>query len=213
MKASPVMFLGLLLPSLAVAGPQYTAADVIRYFQQSNSATAPSNAAPETASAASQQGAVVMGNPANATRKRVVIGPTEDEPLVIPMTGAKAGYALPPAQPAASSTGYDLLVTFELNSATLTPQARANLGTFAQALQDSALAGFRFAVEGHTDSSGPADYNLKLSEARAASVVTYLVSAGVAPERLTSAGFGETRPRLADPEHPDNRRVETRRLE
>jgi outer membrane protein OmpA-like peptidoglycan-associated protein len=53
------------------------------------------------------------------------------------------------------------------------------------------------AVEGHTDNVGKAEYNLDLSERRAAAVRDFLVSQGVVAGRLTSAGFGMTRP-LAD---------------
>ena len=49
-------------------------------------------------------------------------------------------------------------------------------------------------VEGHTDSRGSDEFNLDLSRRRAASVRNFLVEQGVAPARLTSAGFGETQP-------------------
>lgn len=52
----------------------------------------------------------------------------------------------------------------------------------------------RVRVEGHTDRHGSEDYNQRLSEARAASVMNYLVGAGVDAGRLESAGFGESRP-------------------
>ncbi len=52
----------------------------------------------------------------------------------------------------------------------------------------------RISVEGHTDNVGGAEYNLKLSRARAASVVKWLVDNGVDPHRLTSQGFGLERP-------------------
>ena len=69
-----------------------------------------------------------------------------------------------------------------------------------------------FSVQGHTDSSGPAAYNLKLSEKRAAAVVTYLVDkAGIDSSRLSSKGFGEDYP-IADNKtragRAENRRVE-----
>jgi OOP family OmpA-OmpF porin len=49
-------------------------------------------------------------------------------------------------------------------------------------------------LQGHTDSTGPADYNLKLSDRRAASVREYLISKGVSEDRLTSKGYGLTQP-------------------
>ncbi|MFT3710505.1 MAG: putative Ig domain-containing protein [Archangium sp.] len=49
-------------------------------------------------------------------------------------------------------------------------------------------------VEGHTDSAGNAAKNLKLSDARAHAVRTYLIEHGIAPERLEARGFGQTKP-------------------
>jgi outer membrane protein OmpA-like peptidoglycan-associated protein len=66
-------------------------------------------------------------------------------------------------------------------------------------------------VEGHTDSTGDDQHNLELSQARAESVVSYLVKSGIAADRLEAKGFGETRPLQAG-DSPDvlatNRRVE-----
>ena len=66
-------------------------------------------------------------------------------------------------------------------------------------------------VQGHTDTRGSDDYNMELSERRAAAVKAYLVGQGIQSERLESRGYGETRP--VDPaENKDawakNRRVE-----
>ena len=49
-------------------------------------------------------------------------------------------------------------------------------------------------MEGHTDTLGSSESNLILSEKRATNVLNYLVDKGVEKERLTSLGFGETRP-------------------
>ena len=69
-----------------------------------------------------------------------------------------------------------------------------------------------FSIEGHTDSSGRASYNLKLSERRAKSVLDYLVNkSGVSPSRLTSKGFGEEYP-IADNKTRDGR-AQNRRVE
>lgn len=66
-------------------------------------------------------------------------------------------------------------------------------------------------IYGHTDSTGPVAYNQKLSEKRAQAVVNYLVENGVAPERLTARGFGESRPAALNTTsegRQKNRRVE-----
>ncbi len=114
------------------------------------------------------------------------------------------------AAEAAEPKPFDLLVNFEFNSDELTPAAKANLDEFAKALADERLARARFAVEGHTDATGSEGYNLELSERRAAAVVSYLTAKGVATDRFETRGYGKTRPRVADPFNPENRRVETR---
>lgn len=66
-------------------------------------------------------------------------------------------------------------------------------------------------VEGHTDSAGPDDYNMKLSQQRAESVTTYLSSKGVDVGRFTTKWYGESQPK-GDNETKEgkaqNRRVE-----
>ena len=109
-------------------------------------------------------------------------------------------------------SAFDLLVTFEKNSTELTESAQNNLLQFSAALRHPKLSGQRFAVEGFTDASGSVSHNLKLSEARALSVVSFLAELGINPSRLQAKGFGETRMRTADAYDPANRRVETRLL-
>jgi outer membrane protein OmpA-like peptidoglycan-associated protein len=107
-------------------------------------------------------------------------------------------------------SAFDLLVTFDLNSAELTPAARENLDQFAAALQDPRLADERFAIQGHTDATGSEAYNMGLSERRAEAVVDYLASLGIDESHLTAEGLGMSQPRVPDPFDPENRRVETR---
>ncbi|MEM9061429.1 MAG: OmpA family protein [Pseudomonadota bacterium] len=123
-------------------------------------------------------------------------------------TQSSAGTAATEAPP--DPGAYNLMVTFELNSDRLTPIARSNLDEFAKALRAPDLASLRFAVDGHTDSSGSDTYNFGLSARRADAVVRYLTRNGIDGSRLEARGFGETRPVNADPRHPSNRRVETR---
>ena len=89
----------------------------------------------------------------------------------------------------------------------------------SQTILDRIVAGLRgqprlqLLIVGHTDSTGAAAYNLRLSRARAAAVLDYLVTQGIAAERLASEGAGETEP-VADNATEDgralNRRVEFR---
>jgi outer membrane protein OmpA-like peptidoglycan-associated protein len=125
-------------------------------------------------------------------RERIVDG-------LIPVTGAEQ-----------DSARLDLRIRFEVNAATLTEAGRRQLDELANALASERLADIRVGLHGHTDASGPADYNLKLSQGRAESARKYLIEQhGIAPTRLDAAGFGERRlrPDLA-PEAAGQRRVE-----
>lgn len=117
-----------------------------------------------------------------------------------------------PSQPtvhaAVKRASASLLITFQTNSAELTGSARSSLDVVAQALQAEKLATFRFSVEGHADPRGNPEDNLKLSQARAESVVKYLASRSISRERLEAVGKGDTE--LANPQKPaaaENRRV------
>jgi outer membrane protein OmpA-like peptidoglycan-associated protein len=101
-------------------------------------------------------------------------------------------------------------VLFVTNKSDLLPGAQAKLSEVADALtkQDTEA---KIVVEGHTDSQGGAAYNQDLSQRRAQSVRDYLVTRGIAADRVTSQGFGPTRP-IADNASAEgranNRRVE-----
>jgi outer membrane protein OmpA-like peptidoglycan-associated protein len=105
---------------------------------------------------------------------------------------------------------FDLRVNFEHNSDNLTDEAKTKLTTFATAINSPSLAVARFAVEGYTDATGGEQYNLTLSDRRAAAVVDYLRRLGVDPVRLYAKGFGEVVPVGSNPYDPVNRRVEAR---
>lgn len=104
--------------------------------------------------------------------------------------------------------GFDMRLTFDLDSSALLPEAKANLEVVAAALKDDRLRVAKFKVEGHTDARGSDDYNMNLSIARARSVAEFLVSRDVDPSRILAEGHGESAPLAADPLDPDNRRVE-----
>jgi outer membrane protein OmpA-like peptidoglycan-associated protein len=109
-----------------------------------------------------------------------------------------------------NAVGFDMMVNFELNSATLTPQAMDNLTQVSRALADPRLKGVNFEVDGYTDATGTTAFNNALSERRAQSVRDYLVSQGIPAVRLDPQGFGEASPRATNPYDPVNRRVEIR---
>lgn len=100
-------------------------------------------------------------------------------------------------------------ITFENGSAVLTPAGQAAVVKAADILKSNPTVIVR--IEGHTDSTGSAQSNLELSRARATTVLNSLVALGVARERLSSAGFGESRPKVPDTSAANraiNRRVE-----
>jgi len=125
--------------------------------------------------------------------------------------GTAADCPAPP--PSGAAAKFDLLVNFEFNSDKLTQAAKENLDQFAKALLDPRLKGQKFEIDGHTDATGAEEYNLGLSERRAASVVGYLSSQGLDSSSLIAKGFGKSKPRVADPFSAENRRVETHLLE
>ena len=101
-------------------------------------------------------------------------------------------------------------VLFVSNKSDLLPTAQIKLNEVADALtkQDTES---KIVVEGHTDSQGGATYNQDLSQRRAQTVRDYLVSRGISADRVTSQGFGLSRP-IADNASAEgranNRRVE-----
>jgi outer membrane protein OmpA-like peptidoglycan-associated protein len=127
--------------------------------------------------------------------------------------GATRGICVGTAEECAQTAkpaGFDVMVNFELASATLTPDAVDNLKQVATALADPRLSGAKFAIEGYTDARGTDNFNQGLSTQRAQSVASYLMSQGVPAERLVAVGNGEASPRVPDPYDPVNRRVEMR---
>jgi outer membrane protein OmpA-like peptidoglycan-associated protein len=84
-------------------------------------------------------------------------------------------------------------VTFAVNSATLDPSSTAILDRVANALQNNP-GGARIEVAGYTDNTGARAHNMTLSQARAQSVLTYLVGKGVPAAMLTAKGYGPDAP-------------------
>jgi len=83
-------------------------------------------------------------------------------------------------------------VLFDSGQYTLKPGAREKLAKVSGIIL--AHPGLRIDVEGHTDSIGSDEYNLKLSENRASSVRSYLVSQGVNSGVVTAKGYGKAKP-------------------
>jgi len=84
-------------------------------------------------------------------------------------------------------------VYFAKDRDTILASSHKILDSVAEVLADNPFI-TKIRVEGHTDSEGPNDFNLELSQRRAESVIAYLVSKGIDAERLEAKGFGEEAP-------------------
>ncbi len=104
---------------------------------------------------------------------------------------------------------FDAGILFATGSSTLSADAQESLSKFAQTLLNNPET--NIAVSGHTDNTGSDAINNPLSEKRAASVVNFLVSKGVASSRMTSVGNGSNQPVASNSTaegRTKNRRVE-----
>jgi outer membrane protein OmpA-like peptidoglycan-associated protein len=87
---------------------------------------------------------------------------------------------------------YAKTILFDTGKASIKKQSAEVLNDIVGILKEYSNA--QFNIEGHTDSSGSAKFNKTLSQSRAKSVMDYLVSNGIASDRLNYAGYGEERP-------------------
>lgn len=100
-------------------------------------------------------------------------------------------------------------ITFETDKAVLTMEAKTSLDTVVAGLKGQPSMSLQ--IDGHTDSTGSAAHNLKLSKERAASAKQYLVDSGIAASRLQTEGYGQTKPVASNQTRAgraENRRVE-----
>jgi outer membrane protein OmpA-like peptidoglycan-associated protein len=100
---------------------------------------------------------------------------------------------------------------FEVGSAVILPGGFDELDRVANVLNQYPQTNIR--ISGHTDSTGSADYNQKLSERRAEAVKSALVGKGVNAARITTIGYGEAKPiasNATEAGRQQNRRVEVR---
>jgi outer membrane protein OmpA-like peptidoglycan-associated protein len=133
--------------------------------------------------------------------------------LVVAMQALQTAELKPGGPPPKACTIEVYGVNFDFNKSVLRPDSAPVLAAVLHLF--TATPSFSAEVGGHTDNIGKPDYNLKLSEARAAAVKTWLVAHGVAADRVTSRGFGDTRPLVpndTDANRFKNRRVELRRM-
>ena len=96
-------------------------------------------------------------------------------------------------------------VLFDYDKSTLRPESYETLDKLVTVMQQPP-AKSKVELSGHTDNKGPNDYNQKLAERRAQSVVNYLINKGISKDRLVAKGYGESRPAApnSQPDGSDN---------
>lgn len=147
----------------------------------------------------------------NQQTRGLVIAPSGDDPAATDSSNAtqvvEQGY-----KPVDESVRIDIPIVFDFDSAAIRDDQRAKLDTLCQAVKTSNVQ--RLQIIGHTDATGSAAYNATLSQLRADEVKRHLVNnCGIEEFRLEAIGVGEDFPaNEADPEAPENRRVEFQAL-
>ena len=76
------------------------------------------------------------------------------------------------------------------------PESKVSLDKLVKTLNEN--PNIVIELSAHTDFRGRDEYNMRLSQRRAESVVKYLIAKGIDPERLVAKGYGETKPRMVD---------------
>lgn len=87
-------------------------------------------------------------------------------------------------------------INYDYDKADIRPDAALELDKITQFLQDNPT--ITIELSSHTDSRGDDKYNMKLSQKRAESSKTYIISKGIKSERITSKGYGESKPLIPD---------------
>jgi len=132
----------------------------------------------------------------------------EEGPDVQPIQGEGLGQDVLDSESALGEGGPLADILFGYDQAALSDEARATLEKHALWLQNQ--RDVRVQLEGHCDERGTVDYNLALGDQRAQAARDYLLSLGVAPDRLTIVSFGKERP--LDPGHDEAAWAKNRRV-
>lgn len=100
-------------------------------------------------------------------------------------------------------------IFFDIGKATLRPESNAELDRLVKLMKD--VPSLKIEISGHTDNTGSASLNQKLSQDRAQAVVNYLISKSIATSRMTAMGYGASKPVASndtDAGRQENRRTE-----
>jgi outer membrane protein OmpA-like peptidoglycan-associated protein len=135
-----------------------------------------------------------LAAPALKEEKSLDMEPVAAEPAPMPEPEPIAMPEPPAPEPEMTTLSADAL--FALGSHQLKPAARASLDEFAAKLKDMDYEVIK--ITGHTDPTGKAAMNDKLSRQRAESVKRYLVSRGIAAERIETEGVGSSMPMVIE---------------
>ena len=100
-------------------------------------------------------------------------------------------------------------IRFDVNKATIRPESMGVINEIVQLMNEHPE--LKFSVEGHTDSDGSAELNQRLSEQRAEAVMKQMVTMGIAADRLTSTGHGQSQP--IAPNDTQENKAQNRRVE
>lgn len=214
MRTTPLLFSTLTAVLMSAGAVTAYAAEGVFYD--------PSNAASPTGKTIGYElyrtigcpGRDLLGKPCPVPAPPAQIAAASEPVAVAPAAPAPA-YVAPAPTPAPAAPQKLVLegVNFDFDKATLRQEDIAIIDRDVTSLDSWGNANIE--VAGHTDSRGSDAYNMKLSQQRAEAVRTYLVGKGIAADRLSAKGYGESQPvadNATDEGRFKNRRVELVRI-
>jgi len=144
-----------------------------------------------------------------------VVEAPKPQPKPEPKPEPKPTPPAPPKHVIPACVGEVFKVYFGFDKWNLTPEAKAELDRLAKDMLENPSVNLQ--MKSHTDSRGPASYNMKLSEKRGKSVLDYMTAKGISASRVNAQAFGETQPinkckdgvKCTEAEYQLNRRTET----
>lgn len=214
MRTTPLLFSTLAAVLMSAGAVTAYAAEGVFYD--------PSNAASPTGKTIGHElyrtigcpGRELLGKPCPVPAPPAQIAAASEPVAVAPAAPAPA-YVAPAPTPAPAPPQKLVLegVNFDFDKATLRQEDIAAIDRDVASLDTWGNANIE--VAGHTDSRGSDAYNMKLSQQRAEAVRNYLVGKGIAADRLSAKGYGESQPvasNATDEDRFKNRRVELVRI-